>query len=309
MHSILPPRASEIQMLSFSEPVLVTLLSPSAQANASAADAASQRNYLLRKNSGLKVHAYFRALVSCMQNYQLEELSSALRSCMSEKDGFLYKGGLDYYRVRPRHPFVLTREYLQVIPPAAPVKATKSDLTDLTIALGLLLFAVVGLCLSLYRLKLLDFFVNSAVKIIRRRSPTSSSATYRRAAPSGQAQGEVLQRVRGALFGGTAAGTDYERVATDEVEMAAVSDRSSAELSSSKAGEGAAPVEGPEIAYELHVDRAAAASEPSPAYRSVINFRPLSKGPGDGWRGRHGHSSAPSGKGSPGAILPITAFT
>lgn len=112
---------------------------------------------------------YYLELMDCMQAYQLEEFTSALRSCMSEQVGYIHLEGKQYYEIRPRHPFVLNREYLQPIPDAQFAVASNTDIFDYTIAGAIVFLTVVGLFAALYKMKMFEFVLHKTTQIRRRR--------------------------------------------------------------------------------------------------------------------------------------------
>ena len=68
-----------------------------------------------------------------MQAYQLEYFADALKSCLTESDGYVHKEGKQYYHIRPRHPFAFKHDYWQPIPPPIIVAKTGQDISDIVL--------------------------------------------------------------------------------------------------------------------------------------------------------------------------------
>ena len=68
-----------------------------------------------------------------MQAYQLEYFADALKSCLTESDGYVHRQGKQYYHIRPRHPFAFKHDYWQPIPPPIIVAKTGQDISDIVL--------------------------------------------------------------------------------------------------------------------------------------------------------------------------------
>ena len=112
---------------------------------------------------------YYASLMVCMQEYTMEDFTSALGSCLTERIGYIHIDGSYYYRISPRFPFALMQEYLQPIPSAKRIEVESAGLSDFLISLALLAAAVLGLVASLWRLNLFDWIWAKVVRIKRRR--------------------------------------------------------------------------------------------------------------------------------------------
>jgi hypothetical protein len=172
MHAIISPRASDMQILSFTEPASFTIID-----NVEDEEGNPSRRRMIEqaeKESSIRmtendIARYYSELMDCMQAYQLEEFTSALRSCMSEQVGYIHLEGKQYYEIRPRHPFVLNREYLQPIPDAQFAVASNTDIFDYTIAGAFVFLTIVGLFAALYKMKMFEFVLHKTTQIRRRR--------------------------------------------------------------------------------------------------------------------------------------------
>lgn len=168
MHAIISPRASDMQILSFSEPESFNIIDNfdhEDQSNSNRKTSTEESTIRMTEND---IARYYAELMDCMQAYQLEEFTSALRSCMSEQVGYIHIEGKQYYEIRPRHPFVLNREYLQPIPDAQFAAASNTDIFDYTIAGAIVLLTLVGLFAALYKMKMFEFVLHKTSQMRRR---------------------------------------------------------------------------------------------------------------------------------------------
>jgi len=168
MHAIISPRASDMQILSFTEPAVFSIIDNVEEEESSRTRSKKEEEGSIRMTEN-DIARYYSELMDCMQAYQLEEFTSALRSCMSEQVGYIHLEGKQYYEIRPRHPFVLNREYLQPIPDAQFAAASNTDIFDYTIAGAIVVLTMVGFIAALYKMKMFEFVLHKTTKIRRRR--------------------------------------------------------------------------------------------------------------------------------------------
>jgi hypothetical protein len=102
---------------------------------------------------------YYMLLIICMRGYQLEYFADALKSCLTEDDGFIHIEGERYYHIRPRHPFVFNHDYWQDVPLAIVLEKTGQDISDIVISLAILVITIIGLTMGLWKLKILDILL------------------------------------------------------------------------------------------------------------------------------------------------------
>jgi len=167
MHAIISPRASDMQILSFTEPESFNIIDNKENEDHSGNNRKITEESTIRMTEN-DIARYYAELMDCMQAYQLEEFTSALRSCMSEQVGYIHIEGKQYYEIRPRHPFVLNREYLQPIPDAQFAAASNTDIFDYTIAGAIVLLTLVGLFSALYKMKMFEFVLHKTSQMRRR---------------------------------------------------------------------------------------------------------------------------------------------
>lgn len=99
---------------------------------------------------------YYRELINCMNGYASEEYTSALRSCMTGKYAFVHISGNRYYKIHPRSPFAINKDYMQVIPRAELMAKSAVNVYDIIIGVFLLLVVCVGLLVAAGKLKLAE---------------------------------------------------------------------------------------------------------------------------------------------------------
>lgn len=89
--------------------------------------------------------------------YQYEDFFQSLKSCLPQSLAYVYlhKEGSVYHRVEPRHPFVVIRDYLQLLPAAAKFHRATPNIADRVIGIFLSCFALVGVILMLEKMKFL----------------------------------------------------------------------------------------------------------------------------------------------------------
>eukprot|EP01039_Chlorochromonas_danica_P003470 gene3470-3801_t len=219
IHAIIPPRATELRMLSSNLPVIVeaTNLPPENRDNAGTGDYAPRRRFdnggestknspqtrklssdsggALRRDGGNVVNEkkgdgrddsvargpvepwvkgvesdtasaskvdiqevvdYYQSLMSCMQDFQLQDFTNALKSCViSNRKAYVHISGNKYYAFMPRYPLVFINEYLQEIPEPLFNDITQINVFDSVILAFLLLIAVVGCGVMMYRMNIL----------------------------------------------------------------------------------------------------------------------------------------------------------
>ena len=100
--------------------------------------------------------SYYRELINCMNRYASEEYTSALQSCMTGKYAFIHMNGNRYYKIHPRQPFAINKEYMQVIPTAKLMSKSAVNIYDVIIGVFLLLVMSVGLAIAAGKLKLAE---------------------------------------------------------------------------------------------------------------------------------------------------------
>jgi hypothetical protein len=101
--------------------------------------------------------------------YQLEEFSSALKSCLTEDIGYIHIDGHRYYQIKPRHPFAIVHEFLQHIPEASLVGKSGATVSDFIISASLLLAVVVGLMAGMWRLKVFEWCYMKTTQVRKKR--------------------------------------------------------------------------------------------------------------------------------------------
>eukprot|EP01034_Spumella_vulgaris_P021778 gene21778-27843_t len=104
------------------------------------------------------VAEYYRSVMACMEEYQLEDFTDALKSCISETIGYVHVDGDRYYRIKHRYPFIFVYDYLEAIPD--PLKSTTQgpDAADLGLMCLILVVALVGFVAGMVKLKLFEYF-------------------------------------------------------------------------------------------------------------------------------------------------------
>lgn len=117
----------------------------------------------------LDIVDYYTNLLNCMQEYQLEDYTSAYKSCLREEPTFIHIESDQYYRVLPRYPYLHVNEYLQSIPNARLVQRSSSDLFDYIICACLVIFTCMGLIVGFYRLDLGNWLWYKTASIRKRR--------------------------------------------------------------------------------------------------------------------------------------------
>jgi hypothetical protein len=117
----------------------------------------------------LDIVDYYINLINCMQEYQLEDYTSAYKSCLREELTFIHIEGDHYYRVLPRYPYLHVNEYLQSIPNARLVQRSSSDLFDYIICACLVVFTGIGLVIAFYRLDMGNWLWHKTASIRKRR--------------------------------------------------------------------------------------------------------------------------------------------
>lgn len=155
------------------------------------------------------VREYFNNIMSCMQDFQLHDFTSAIKSCMSESVAFIHIDGDLYYQILPRYPFVYVNEYLQDIPSAEFRSGKGVDWIDWMILAFFMLAAVFGFIATMQRIKLSELCCQSSTKRVfcgwSTRSRTSmDSDSYRPSSPTSQTANKgrsVFMRVWGAMVG------------------------------------------------------------------------------------------------------------
>lgn len=119
---------------------------------------------------------YYASLMVCMQEYTLEDFTSALGSCLTERIGYIHIDGDEYYRISPRFPFALMQEYQQPIPSARLIEVESAGVSDFVISLVLLTAALLGVLAGLWRLNLFDWCWSQGALIKRRRVGAAAPA-------------------------------------------------------------------------------------------------------------------------------------
>ncbi len=160
---------------------------------------------------------------SCVcAEYQLEDFTDALKSCMSESVGFVHISGQQYYRIRHRYPFIFVYDYLEVIPDPAVSGVHGADRVDLAIIAFVLAVALAGLVASVIKLKLFEFFCSDDE--LQPGSPRGTRRKMQSLTEDGFVQAEettgvsrMVGRVWGAL-GGSSPYAAYSTVRTSSDE-------------------------------------------------------------------------------------------
>jgi hypothetical protein len=194
MHAMLPPRASEMQVLSNSVPIKYKADRQSTNhGNTNTNTNTGQNNRSRNKNSVTRsldgngngdvdvdevdhiaesdIVYYYTSLITCMNGYTNEDFTSALTSCIPPNAAFVHIKDELYYQIQPRHPFVVNTEYLHFLPIAQYPKSRGVLLTDWIIGCILLLIVFVGFLLGLKHLKFYEACCSSGQSNSRLRKP------------------------------------------------------------------------------------------------------------------------------------------
>lgn len=171
------------------------------------------------------VTMYYNTMMACMQDYQLGDFTSALKSCMSETLAFIHIDGDRYYQISPRYPFLFVHEYLQEIPAPQYRAGSGVDVVDWTILGMFVLAAGFGCLATVYKIKIWELCLLSI-----RRCCCGDSLAYHRSntcccgalgnrsccgcnqhmppgdssegsAPKSRRSGDVMSRLWGAVVG------------------------------------------------------------------------------------------------------------
>lgn len=154
------------------------------------------------------VREYFNNIMSCMQDFQLHDFTSAIKSCMSESVAFIHIDGDRYYQIIPRYPFVYVNEYLQDIPSAEFRSGKGVDWIDWMILAFFILAAVCGFIATMQRIKLSELCSQSSARRVfccwsmASSRPRMDSDSYRPSSPLPQTKSRsVFMRVWGVMVG------------------------------------------------------------------------------------------------------------
>lgn len=120
---------------------------------------------------------YYRELIGCMNAYTLEDFTSALRSCMKGNFAYVHINGNRYYKIKPRQPFAINKEYLMDIPQAQLMQKSAVSTMDIIIGSFLIVSITAGLLWAAIKLKLFEAcFLQPPKKGSQKKGSTGSNS-------------------------------------------------------------------------------------------------------------------------------------
>ena len=102
--------------------------------------------------------SYYRELIGCMNAYTLEDFTSALRSCMTgdKLNPYIHINANRYYKIKPRQPFAINKEYMMDIPQAQLMQKSAVSTMDLVSGVILMVCVAAGLMWAALKVKLFE---------------------------------------------------------------------------------------------------------------------------------------------------------